>query len=269
MLHTVSRTKIFLLVAVLVIGFPALWQAARLFAGSPVTDDFSDTTKIASSENLTIDTVTGRVMLTANATWSCGQNFTDTRDGQAYPTVLIGTQCWMGKNMNIGTMTGGTVNQTNNGTIEKYCYANNSSNCTTYGGLYQWNEAMQYSIAPGAQGICPTGWHIPTHDEFTTLERAVCTSGTCATDFPYDITTIGWRGTNEGTTLKTGSFAGLLAGNRGTDGSFGGVGTLGSFWSSVQSGADAWRRTLHSGYATVFRNALSQLYGFSVRCLKD
>ena len=63
-----------------------------------------------------------------------------------------------------------------------------------YPTLYQWNEAMQYSSTPGAQGICPAGWHIPTHDQFTTLERSVCTSGSCATDFPYDITTMAKSG---------------------------------------------------------------------------
>lgn len=134
------------------------------------------------------------------------------------------------------------------------------ANYTSYGALYNWRAAIISA---------PTGWHIPTHDEFTTLERAVCTSGTCVTNFPYDITTTGWRGTNEGTTLKTGSFAGLLAGYRGTDGSFSYVGTVSGFWSSVQSGADAWRRYLSSGHATVYRSAYSQLLGFSVRCLKN
>jgi uncharacterized protein (TIGR02145 family) len=62
---------------------------------------------------------------------------------------------------------------------------------------------------------------------------------------------------------------GLLAGNRNTDGSFNNVGAHGNFWSSVQSGANAWRRRLHSGYATVDRLANDQLGGFSVRCLKD
>ena len=149
--------------------------------------------------------------------WTCGDALVDERDAQSYGTVLIGDQCWMAKNLNVGTMTGGTVNQTDNGTIEKYCYANNPANCETYGGLYQWNEAMQYSTTPAAQGICAMGWHIPTHDEFTTLERAVCTSGTCETDFPYDTTTAGFRGTNEGTVLKVGGnsgFEGLLSGRR-------------------------------------------------------
>ena len=128
------------------------------------------------------------------------------------------------------------------------------------------------SVTAGAQGICPVGWHIPTHDQFTTLERAICVSGTCTTDFPFDTSTTGWRGTNEGTNLKSGGssgFNGLLAGYRYTDGSFDYLTTSGYFWTSLQSGANAWLRDLSSGFATVYRTPYDKLYGVSVRCLKD
>lgn len=208
--------------------------------------------------------------------WVCGDTLIDSRDGKIYATVQIGNQCWMKENLNVGTMlcpgeTTCATNQTNNGTIEKYCYNNQQSYCDTDGGLYQWDEAMQY-VTTSAQGICPTGWHIPTHDEWTTLERAVCTSGTCATDFPYDATTYGWRGTNEGTKLKSGGTSGfdaLLAGRRSTDGSFYGFSSLAYIWSSLQSGSDAWTRTLLSLTATVYRTTFDKLSGFSVRCLRD
>ena len=131
---------------------------------------------------------------------------------------------------------------------------------------------MCSSLAAGAQGICPAGWHIPTHDEFTTLERAVCTSGTCATDFPFDTTTIGSRGTNEGTSLKSGGasgFAALLAGQRSNDGSFGFLGLYASFLSSAQSGDYAWRRYLYVADTRAGRDLVGKGNGFSVRCLKD
>ncbi len=103
--------------------------------------------------------------------WECGLPITDSRDGKSYNTVQIGTQCWMAENLNIGTaIMNGTNNQTNNGIIEKYCYNNDINNCNTYGGLYQWNEAMQYVTTPSPQGICPSGWHIPSDDEWKTLE---------------------------------------------------------------------------------------------------
>ena len=64
--------------------------------------------------------------------------------GQTYHTVQIGSQCWLVENINAGTMINGSQSQKNNGIIEKYCYNNNSANCATYGGLYQWAEAVQY-----------------------------------------------------------------------------------------------------------------------------
>jgi uncharacterized protein (TIGR02145 family) len=62
--------------------------------------------------------------------------------------------------------------QSNNSIIEKYCYDNNLDSCTKYGGLYQWNEIMQYTTQQGVQGICPTGWHLPTDEEWKVLEGA-------------------------------------------------------------------------------------------------
>ncbi|MBK7631804.1 MAG: hypothetical protein IPJ23_14080 [Ignavibacteriales bacterium] len=89
----------------------------------------------------------------------CGQDII--YEGKTYGTVLIGTQCWMKENLNVGTMIQGNSNQSNNGVKEKYCYNNDTANCSIYGGLYQWNEAMQYVTTEGARGICPEGW-IPT-----------------------------------------------------------------------------------------------------------
>ncbi|USN88456.1 MAG: hypothetical protein H6780_03095 [Candidatus Nomurabacteria bacterium] len=206
---------------------------------------------------------------------TCG-SVTDA-DGNLYSTLVIGTQCWLAQNMRVGTRISASTAQTNNATIEKWCYSNSDANCTSNnpnepdGGLYQWNEAMQYSSTQGAQGICPAGWHIPTHDEFTTLERALCTSSTCATDFPYDTTTAGYRGTTEGTKLKPNGTAGLnfnLAG-LGFSGSFSNRGTYGYVWSSSESGAFAWSRYVLSGTAQVVRYAYGKSNGLSVRCVKD
>ncbi|MCX6304924.1 MAG: hypothetical protein NT040_08145 [Bacteroidetes bacterium] len=89
--------------------------------------------------------------------------------GLTYNTVQIGTQCWLRENINLGTKLNITVAQTNNAVVEKYCYNDSLINCDMYGGLYQWNEMMQYVTTPGTQGICPSGWHIPTEAEFITL----------------------------------------------------------------------------------------------------
>lgn len=98
------------------------------------------------------------------------------QDGNVYPTVRIGNQVWMAKNLNTGTMinatTGGSNEDgepTDNGIIEKYCYDNIEANCDTLGGLYKWNEAMNYTETEGTQGICPDGWHIPTEADWDEL----------------------------------------------------------------------------------------------------
>ncbi|MBK7215160.1 MAG: fibrobacter succinogenes major paralogous domain-containing protein [Bacteroidales bacterium] len=86
-----------------------------------------------------------------------------------YRTIQIGNQCWLKDNLNIGSRINGSLDQTDNGIIEKYCYNNLESNCDNYGGLYQWGETMNYSTSEGSKGICPDGWHIPRDIEWIAL----------------------------------------------------------------------------------------------------
>jgi len=213
------------------------------------------------------------------APFVCGSSFTDSRDMQSYTTVQIGTQCWMSENLNIGTMINGNLSQINNSTIEKYCYSNNTGNCNTYGGLYQWNEMMQYVTTEGVQGICPTGWHLPTDDEWKTLEMYL---GMTQVEADADA----WRGTNEGDKLKesgtvhwqfpnmgatnSSGFTALPGGMRGSSGSFIYLSSNGFWWSSTESsGTDAWYRILKYDKGQVGRYHYYKTYGRSVRCLKD
>jgi uncharacterized protein (TIGR02145 family) len=89
--------------------------------------------------------------------------------GETYPTVLIGNQCWMAKNLNIGIRIDHTQQSSDNDTIEKYCFLNAEENCDQFGGLYQWDELMQYSTNHNGQGLCPDGWHIPTLEDYVVL----------------------------------------------------------------------------------------------------
>lgn len=114
--------------------------------------------------------------------------------GQDYSTMLIGSQCWFGENLNIGNMIDGVNEQMDNDTLEKNCYADDPANCLIYGGLYQWDETMQYTAMASAEGICPDGWHIPSDDEFKTLEIEMGITQSQANMNQ-------WRGTNEGSKL--------------------------------------------------------------------
>jgi uncharacterized protein (TIGR02145 family) len=88
-------------------------------------------------------------------------------------TVKIGDQEWMAKNLNVGIMIPGNQAQTNNGIVEKYCYNNLESNCNVYGGLYSWNELIAYNVTKDAYGICPSGFRIPTKEDYRVL-NAYC-----------------------------------------------------------------------------------------------
>ena len=178
--------------------------------------------------------------------------------------LTIGSQLWAKANLNVGTMVTGVTAQTNNSTLEKYCYSNTESNCTANGGLYQWDEAMQYVTTAGAQGICPTGSHIPSDNDWKILEMQLGMTQAQAD------TANAWRGTDQGTQLKSGGSSGLnmpLAGLRNTDGSFLYLASLALLWSSSESSTSAWIRYLNSGNATVNRNTNDKANGFSVRCL--
>ncbi len=215
-----------------------------------------------------------------SSSFTCGDPFTDPRDGQVYSTVQIGTQCWMAENLNIGEMINGSSNMINNSVIEKYCYYNNTANCDEYGGLYQWNEIMEYSTIPGVQGICHAGWHLPTDDEWKILE------GTVDSQYPvgdpeWDDT--GWRGYDAGEKLKS-TIGWYSGGNKTNDFGFealpGGCCTSSGyfynltsqayFWSSCEySSSRAWYRDLYSIINGVTRGNYDKVHGFSVRCLQD
>jgi len=160
----------------------------------------------------------------------CGNSFTDIRDGQSYATIQIGTQCWMAENLNIGARILGSNDQTDNDIIEKYCYQDVFYNCDKYGGLYQWDEIMQYMTTEGTKGICPAGWHIPTDAEWCILENEVdagtvsCTAtGFRGIDAGLNLKSLsGWNssGGNSGNGVDLFGYTGIPGGYRLSDGSF-------------------------------------------------
>ncbi len=200
-------------------------------------------------------------------TWQCGSQITYM--GQNYNTVLIGTQCWMKENLNVGTRINGYEEMSDNGTIEKYCYDNNVSNCYEYGGLYQWDEMMQYTTQQGTQGICPDSWHIPTDDEWTTLTDFLGGSSIAGGKMK-EAGTAHWNSPNTGATNSSG-FTGLPGGYRGfSSGSFDNLGNNGHWWSSSEySSSHAWGRCLSYNNYGVGRGTDYEVFGFSVRCVKD
>lgn len=149
-------------------------------------------------------------------------------DGNVYPVVKVGCQCWMGQNLNIGTyeVANSDYCKFDEAGIQKWCYGNNEANCATYGGLYEWWEAVcggkcdgsvtsgnaqslnlssesqlvSYGakMVPGSttqvQGICPDGWRMPGDGDWVVLEKymGITNAGTAEA----------YYGTDQGSRMK-------------------------------------------------------------------
>ena len=196
---------------------------------------------------------------------------------QLYNTVQIGNQCWMKENLNVGTMIPRTTWMTDDGILEKYCYNNDPANCDCYGGLYQWDEIMQYPSPVGTPDICPMGWHIPTDDEWKSLEMYLGMSQSHADS-------VGYRGTDEAKKMKTttgwdyngngtnsSGFSALPGGFHYPDGSLWGLGGSGYWWSSTEYENNtnrSWARVMTDN-DKAYRYYWVKSCGYSVRCVKD
>ena len=170
-------------------------------------------------------------------------SMTDARDGQTYRTVVVGSQIWMAQNLNYEAE-------------NSLCYDDDPANCATYGRLYTWAAAMT---------ACPSGWHLPSTEEFETLFSAVGGSGTACKMLK---STSGWYNDCNGTDAY--AFSALPAGRRNSYGGYSGEGDDAYFWSSTE-----YDSNYAYGMSLVYRNDGAYLYdygkssGFPVRCVKD
>ncbi|MCX6269088.1 MAG: hypothetical protein NTW16_17330, partial [Bacteroidetes bacterium] len=201
---------------------------------------------------------------------SCPGTPTVSYSGKTYNTVQIGTQCWIKENLDVGTIKNHTILSTNNGIIEKYCYNDLTSNCDVYGGLYEWNEMMQYVTAEGSQGICPSGWHIPTDAEFITLSTYLGGDISSGSKIK-EAGTAHFTPTNTGATNESGFTAfpgGYLYGNS----AFASLGSIGYFYTSTTSTQNTtWAIFRSVDYSTTSLGKGNNYKSTttSVRCLKN
>ena len=217
---------------------------------------------------------------TAHVGWN--DAIQDSRDSQIYQYKTIGTQVWMTENLAylpsvVGPGTG------SNSTAYYYVYgydgtdvdaAKATSNYTTYGVLYNWPAAMSGAASSsadpsGVQGICPTGWHLPSDAEWTTLTvflGGVDVAGGKMKEAGFSH----WTSPNTGATNESG-FTGLPGGYRIYDGNFSHIGFIGFWWSSTEAYTDyAWSRILDYDLSNVDRVVYYlKEDGYSVRCVRD
>ncbi|MDR3665684.1 MAG: FISUMP domain-containing protein, partial [Ignavibacteriaceae bacterium] len=169
--------------------------------------------------------------------------------------------CWLKENLNIGTMIDSTQNPSDNGIIEKYCYNDDSIKCSIYGGLYQWDEAMQYDTTEGSKGICPTGWHVPSWNEFAMLKSFVGNNGN-------ELKEIG-QGTGGGAGTNTSGFSALLAGIR-YNGIFYYLDNHTNFWTSRSAGNSSSYCIQLVNTANIIQGGqVDEMSGYSIRCINN
>ena len=194
----------------------------------------------------------------------------DDYDGNTYNTVQIGNQCWTKENMKTTHYESGTPipNVTDNTawsnlTTPAYCWFDNDSitYANTYGALYNW-----YTVE--TENMCPTGWHIPSDLEWTTLINYL---GGVSYGFKLkEIGTTHWNSPNTSATNESG-FTALPGGFRNDNsGLFYEIGDNGYWWSAKEASSfNAWSRRLDYDNGYVYRYNFNKINGFSIRCIKD
>lgn len=213
---------------------------------------------------------------------------TDIRDGQVYKTVTIGdganAQTWMAENLNYADSIN-TVSLKG----KSWCYVNKDENCAVAGRLYTWAAAIdsaalandadnpqecgygkKCSLPTVVQGICPSGWHLPSYDDWMALFTAVGGQDKAGSALK---SLTGWEsfdGVPAGNDAY--GFSVLPAGNGANGTSFDDAGKASNFWSASQgegAGYGANGMVLYYDKELADLDYLSKFYAYSIRCLKD
>jgi len=201
-------------------------------------------------------------------------------DGNVYTTVTIGTQVWMVENLKTTKYRNGDPipnvsdnTQWSNLTTGAHCnYNNEAAIGNKYGRLYNWHAVND------SRNIAPTGWHVPTDAEWTTLENYVSanlgTSGSIAkalaSKTDWASSTNGGTVGNDLTKNNTTGFTALPGGYRGLDGTCGSIGGSGYWWSSTEYNTlNAWDRGLYCDSYDMSSYDYRKSCGFTVRCVRD
>ncbi len=208
------------------------------------------------------------------------------QEGNMYKTVTIGTQVWMAENLRTTIYNDGTAipnvsddTEWTNLSTGAYCnYNNTASNVTTYGRLYNW-------YAVNTNKLAPSGWHVPTDAEWTTLEDYLMGNG-----YNYDSTTTGNKyakalASTSGWTSWTDigvpgnadypahrnetGFSALPGGYRFYDGLFYDIGDNGEWWSASDYLTFAYYRQIRYCDNFLYRDYYFKFCGGSVRCIRD
>ena len=245
---------------------------------SPLTgeDDFTVTAELSNLKSNTLYNFRVRAENELGVTFSHIKNFrtyastVQDIDGNVYPTIIIGDQEWMAKNLRTTRYNNGDPLQTGSTNCDvidgEYNVYNNDENLLEiYGALYNW------AAVSDERNICPTGWHVPGDEEWTILSDYLggeSVAGGKLKDTRSDY----WNSPNVGATNEYG-FTALPGGCQlCTNGLFEGLGSWGWWWTSTthDNPESAWGREIHSNRANLISSAQNtiEMLGLSVRCIK-
>jgi uncharacterized protein (TIGR02145 family) len=234
--------------------------------------------RLPAGSNGQILQINGGIPVWADPDFICGGSRIRDIDGNTYNTISIGSQCWTKENLKVTMYKDGTAipldaTGGSSGTSGVWqglttgaytIYSNEASsgtNATKYGYLYNWFAATDI------RGLCPTGWHLPTDAEWTTLTDYL--GGLSAAGGKMKSTGTTWNSPNTDATNSS-LFSGLPGGSRSWNGTFTGVGTTAFFWSATAFDSSyAFLRRLDGSVGAVHSSYYDKPMGTSIRCLKD
>ena len=223
-------------------------------------------------------------------TFSCGTSTITDVDNNLYHTVLIGNQCWMKENLRTTKFSDSTaidLGTSASTSAARYYYPENDNTIvSTFGLLYNWTAVMHgansdNAVPSGVQGICPTGWHVPSDAEWTNMKTYVNNQlpYLCSETSTYIAKALasatGWNSSSAACAVgntpsgnNATGFSAVPAG--GYTGSYSNFGNSAYFWSSTQySSNNAYYSSLGYNAASMERDNSSKSNGYSVRCLRD
>jgi uncharacterized protein (TIGR02145 family) len=190
-------------------------------------------------------------------------------EGNVYATISIGAQVWMADNLRVTKYNDGSAIPyvTNNIDLTALTtgafswFDNNEANGSVYGALYNW-----HTISSGK--ICPTGWHVPSDSEWTTLINFLGGESLAGGKLKA-IGTAHWNSPNTGATNDSG-FTALPAGYLFDNGNYNSLGNVTHWWSSTEEDSDsAYDRYVYFQNSTATKGTYSKQVFYSCRCLKN
>lgn len=203
----------------------------------------------------------------ANSSSGIYEEISDTRDGKVYKTIQVGDQTWFAENLNYQIPDSSIRNKE-----EGWCYDNAPANCTKYGRLYEWHQAMV---------ACPPGWHLPSDQEWMELEISIGMTPYLADDYgerqlligQYLKSRSGWNEGGWGNGNDTIGFAALPGGLHSYwlgEEIFQGLGEYGIWWTSTdETTPESYVREITHYYSYIFRRRHNKNQAYSVRCVRD